>query len=168
MEWTPEKIEELRVLFLEKSKSFRQIADLWKTTPGTIAGRCHRNGFKRDKDKQREPSHPEAIDLVKVKTKPAAPKAVRPKKKPAQRAKPKPPADPAPIQVPVVHAEKTNVVIGKVTMQQIEGHHCRWPTNDNKPFVFCGAARTGNGPYCDTHTKKSYAPPKPPIRVARG
>jgi len=140
MNWTPEQIEELRDLFLDKGKSFRQIADLWNTTPGTIAGQCHRSGFKRARVKKSKVVNPGDKDLVKVKERVITPKVTSAKKK-ASTPKSKPAAS----------------VDKPLTVERLQPHHCRWPTNGDKPFVFCGQqCATASGPYCPKHTKMAH------------
>ena len=40
---------------------------------------------------------------------------------------------------------------GKLTLMQLDGNKCHWPTGDRVPYLFCGAPTAGKT-YCAYHT----------------
>lgn len=44
------------------------------------------------------------------------------------------------------------------TILELEWHHCRFPVGDPDipGFFFCGAVRSGKGPYCAAHAARAY------------
>lgn len=49
-------------------------------------------------------------------------------------------------------------LVGLVSLIDLNEHVCRWPFGDPlvKPFGFCGAEKTGPGPYCEAHAGKAF------------
>ena len=50
----------------------------------------------------------------------------------------------------------------KKTIETLGRNDCRWPNGDPRhpDFHFCGAARSGDRPYCDLHWRLAFQPPK--------
>lgn len=48
-----------------------------------------------------------------------------------------------------------------VSFEELEPHHCRWPSGDPKrdDFRFCGKRRELPGPYCSEHTMQAVDKP---------
>ena len=55
-----------------------------------------------------------------------------------------------------------------VSILDLGNKMCRWPTSDDKPFVFCAKPwASDHGPYCADHKAIAYVPaPKRRIRAA--
>lgn len=59
---------------------------------------------------------------------------------------------------------------GRVTLEQLEWFHCRWPFGSRAPFVFCGCRKEAGKSYCEDHAKaatqkskkgaRKWVPPK--------
>jgi GcrA cell cycle regulator len=49
-------------------------------------------------------------------------------------------------------------VVGLVSLIDLNEQVCRWPFGDPlvTPFGFCGAVKTGPGPYCEAHGSKAF------------
>lgn len=61
----------------------------------------------------------------------------------------------------------------RVTLADLEQHHCRWPVGDPKEagFGFCGLSRVLGAPYCADHMRRATEPPRVkagPVRYVRG
>jgi hypothetical protein len=132
VEWTDARREQVRQLW-EAGFTAGQIArrlDIG-VTKNAIIGLVHRNGFVRplSRKKPRKPTP--------TKKKRAAPKQPRPVA--VHVTPPPPPPPPTPI--------------GELTIDELQEHHCRWPTGDS-PFRFCGDHRRDGSSYCDTHHRR--------------
>jgi GcrA cell cycle regulator len=73
---------------------------------------------------------------------------------------------------PLPKADNPDDFPNLVALDDLEGHHCRWPIGDPKPgrFGFCGCPKVTGLPYCEDHARRAYQPVKPrekaePVRV---
>jgi GcrA cell cycle regulator len=108
-----------------------------------VIGKLYRMGLGgRATPTRRINTHPKIKPAVAAARyqKPAAPPVA---KAPAKPAKPEP-------------APSTAVV----RIEQLEGHHCRYPLGDPQApaFGFCGAKHVEGRPYCQPHCEIAYAP----------
>ena len=76
---------------------------------------------------------------------------------PTPRSAPKPrkPTPPVPVSIPEMRL---------VTMMQLTDQHCRYPIDTPTEMLFCGRIPDGKPPYCKTHAKLCYMPPRGPNR----
>jgi len=48
--------------------------------------------------------------------------------------------------------EKSATVFeGRVSFEELEDHHCRFPHGDDLPYMFCGKPKSGSSSYCLQH-----------------
>lgn len=81
----------------------------------------------------------------------------------------------APIKVPPAPKEAPPIVCQPVTFSDLRRTHCKWPLGDPRDddFMFCGAPRPGDSPYClghqfIAHVQRSYAPrTRPDLKPSR-
>lgn len=77
-----------------------------------------------------------------------------PRLPPAPVCKPAPgPPPPAPSPVPIVFGRL-------LTIMECRDGLCRYAVNAARPFMFCGAAVEGKGPYCPGHHALAHVPLK--------
>jgi hypothetical protein len=73
-----------------------------------------------------------------------------------ERAKNKP-REPKIYRHPVAEKPRPKVVTGKVTIDQLDNHTCRWPVTDGlPPYLYCGLVPLDGLPYCAEHCRKGY------------
>lgn len=61
---------------------------------------------------------------------------------------------PPPAADPVIPAHK------RITIEDLEPHHCRWPYGDSDHH-FCGKQKVIGLSYCEQHARRAFVPPKP-------
>jgi hypothetical protein len=82
-------------------------------------------------------------------TKPNKPRKKHPRKSRRLEA---PPIAPEP--------EPEPIILGRVTMLQLNRTTCRWPSGQQSPYTYCGEPVHGDRPYCLAHCKLSYQKPE--------
>lgn len=96
------------------------------------------------------------------------------KRKPTPKPPRKPMRTPTPLEVlfkqedPMIPVEEIVVPMDKRKgVLDLEVGDCRWPIGDPKEpdFHFCHHKSMAGLPYCETHSRRSYQPPKPAIRA---
>lgn len=139
--WHPEHIEKLRIHVAE-GLTGGQIGTLLGKTRSAIMGMAKRQGLKFGLGRER-------------------PKAKRPVKKCVMLPLPQCPSMPylTPMELPVRTKPKDPVTLGDYTIMQLKDCMCRWPMNDQAPFMFCGA--NTDSVYCPKHYKLSVQPSRP-------
>lgn len=96
------------------------------------------------------------------------------KRKPAPKPPRKPMRVPTPLEVlfkvedPMIPIEE--IVVPKDKRKgilQLESGDCKWPIGDPKEpdFHFCHHKAVSGLPYCEVHSRRAYAPPKPASRA---
>ncbi|MCC7272347.1 MAG: GcrA cell cycle regulator [Alphaproteobacteria bacterium] len=153
MDWTEERIAELKRLWSE-GYSASQIAErLGGITRNAVIGKAHRLHL---------PSRPSPIQRqmgerrMRSRTvmRPAAIRAAAPEVMRAQApavvvARPAPPPPPKPVR---------GGPIDYSTALSLTDRHCHWPIgHPNEPgFHFCGAPSAAGRPYCSAHCQVAY------------
>lgn len=142
MEWTDERTNLLKTLWLQ-GQTASQIAErLGGVTRNAVIGKAHRLGLSsrpspiRQRPASRPAAHPAA----------GAPRsAVAEPAKPSVAAAPLPQAAPAPAPTRAVKAAPGS-------------RACMWPVGDPKQpgFHFCGAPAEPSRPYCAQHCSVAY------------
>jgi GcrA cell cycle regulator len=130
VEWTEVKVAHLRQLWADGHNA-REIADELGTTRNAILGKAFR------------------LHLAGRKP------GVRPQPPPA----PPPPRKPAvakPPQKPTSNGHPPRM--RRLTLVELENHHCRWPFNDPRhgSFYFCAADKPHGQVYCPTHQRAAF------------
>ncbi|MEA2782597.1 MAG: GcrA cell cycle regulator [Rhodospirillaceae bacterium] len=148
MEWTNERIEELRRLWTQGQTASRIAELLGGITRNAVIGKAHRLGLRgrpspirRDEILGRTPRSTPAPRLAPA---PAAALAITPLASlPAEE-----PARPAPMPAAPVAQPKVAA----------RGRTCSWPVGDPKQpgFHFCGEEAIPGRPYCGSHCAVAY------------
>jgi GcrA cell cycle regulator len=149
MEWSSERIEQLRSLW-QNGLSASQIAQsLGGITRNAVIGKAHRLGLTgRPSPIKNRPvgiSRPKPQRRPRVEH-PAAPRAAA-AHAPSRRIEPPPPVE---------------IDDGPgATILTLTDRICKWPIGDPRQpdFHFCGRASAEGLPYCADHARRAYQPP---------
>jgi len=136
--WTEDKVGELKRLWA-LGYSAQQIAQelaIGVSRNGVI-GKVNRLGLAR----HRPPAPREKTEKPRRPI-PRRPVFIAPKKDP-------------PVLSPPIMSEPAQPKPRRLTILQLQDHHCRWPVEGPPVFKFCGATRRDGGPYCRYHTNKA-------------
>jgi hypothetical protein len=145
MDWSKDRMARLRALHRNDKLSFDAIAAMLSEefgvalTKNSCIGKARRMGLPERKNRHRRKvfrgdKRRRQITLVAP-----APAYVEPEVVPCVLPRWKVIADEAP-------AER-----GKLTLMQLDGNKCHWPSGDRVPYLFCGAPTAGKT-YCAYHT----------------
>jgi GcrA cell cycle regulator len=140
MNWTDDRLEELKTLWAE-GHSISTIADrLGHTTRNAVIGKVHRLGLPGRQKTQR----------------PRQPRRSRASPMPRRRAMSVSHVQHMPITADNIAAELAKLGPGPeppVTVQTLTASTCRWPEGDPcmPGFHFCGRKPAATGPYCGPH-----------------
>jgi len=139
--WDAYRVARLRALHAKKHLSFdaiaAQLSAEWgmKVSKNSCIGKARRMGLsKRPPKVFRGDKRKRAVTLVAP-----APAYVEPEVVPCVLPRWKVLANEAPPER------------GKLTLMQLDGNKCHWPTGDRVPYLFCGAPTAGKT-YCAYHT----------------
>jgi GcrA cell cycle regulator len=139
MEWTEDRIETLRSLWMQGLTASQIAERLGSVSRNAVIGKAHRLGVSA----RPSPIKRETARTIPLHRAPAAP--------PAAAAAPviHAPAPPAP-QPPVHRSAAPQAGGGSKT--------CMWPVGDPKQsdFHFCGAQAEAGRPYCSQHCAAAY------------
>ena len=150
MEWSNERIEQLRSLWHDGLSASQIAAHLGGITRNAVIGKAHRLGLTG------RPSP--------IKNRPAGVARPRPVRRPraehpvAPRVVAAPP-QPRRIEPPVQPIE---IEDGPgATILTLTDRICKWPIGDPRhpDFHFCGRASAEGLPYCADHARRAYQPP---------
>lgn len=144
MDWSNERVEELRRLWGQGQTASRIAELLGGVTRNAVIGKAHRLGLRgRPSPIRRDENAP----FVRV-SRPSQPAQAA--GEPAAEQAPQPVAEtPAPVQAqPTVQAKAP----------QSGGRSCSWPVGDPKQpgFHFCGHEALVGRPYCAAHCSMAY------------
>ena len=137
MNWSDERVEQLKSLWTEGLSASQIARALGGVTRNAVIGKVHRLGLAG----RASPSRSERPRM------PMAPKA------PSVRSH-----VPA---VPVVEEDPLQLEDGShATVLTISDRMCRWPIGDPAAteFHFCGRSPKAGSPYCEAHARKAYQP----------
>lgn len=153
MEWSNERIEQLRSLWQDGLSASQIAASLGGITRNAVIGKAHRLGLTG------RPSP--------IKNRPVG--IVRPK--PPRRPRVERPAAPrvaaASASHPVHHRLEPPQPVVEIddgpgaTILTLTDRICKWPIGDPRhpDFHFCGRASAEGLPYCADHARRAYQPP---------
>ena len=144
MDWTKERMAQLRALHRNDKLSFDTIAEILSEdfgvtlTKNACVGKARRMGLpertsKRKRKVFRGDKRRRHVTLVASTPAPIEPEVV-PCVLPRWKVIDAPPAPG-----------------GHITLFQLDGNTCRWPHGDRTPYLFCGAPTAGKT-YCAYHT----------------
>jgi len=150
MEWTNERIDELRRLWGQGQTASRIAELLGGITRNAVIGKAHRLGLRGRPSPIRREEGQQPISRP-ARTAPAAAIAEQ-----LTREVPPPPVVEAPASLPPLPAEAPPVTAGKITRGS--NRACSWPVGDPKQpgFHFCGEEAIPGRPYCASHCSQAY------------
>jgi GcrA cell cycle regulator len=156
MLWKPEEDQQL-VDYWKSGQSASLIAERFPgRTRNAVIGRVHRLGMskKRTAETHRRISRT-MTRLRKIERQER--EARQPKVTQASRIQALLKSEPLP--------EDIATDIAKVSITDLEPHHCRWvcaPVKNIFEPVHCGNSRVLGTPYCEAHARRAYKPAAPP------
>jgi len=147
MEWTNERVEELRRLWSQGQTASRIAELLGGITRNAVIGKAHRLGLcGRPSPIRREEGVPRREAAARISPPPIAGRAA------LESSAALPPAvePPAPPPMPAASTGQARAGSG--------GRSCSWPVGDPKQpgFHFCGAEAVPGRPYCASHCSLAY------------
>ncbi len=154
MEWSNERIEQLRALWHNGLSASQIAVELGGITRNAVIGKAHRLGLTG----RPSPIKNHAADAARA----------RPARRPrVEHAPPRHRVPAAPPQAPHVHRAVSPVAVSDVedgpgaTILTLTDRICKWPIGDprNPDFHFCGRASAEGLPYCAQHAQRAYQPP---------
>jgi GcrA cell cycle regulator len=152
MEWSTERIEQLRSLWHDGLSASQIATHLGGITRNAVIGKAHRLGLTG------RPSP--------IKNRPVGVARPRPARRPRVEQVPAPriaaAAPPPPRQVeppPQRYVEREDVPGASILT--LTDRICKWPIGDPRhpDFHFCGRASAEGLPYCADHARRAYQPP---------
>jgi GcrA cell cycle regulator len=157
MEWSSERIEQLRSLWHDGLSASQIAAQLGGITRNAVIGKAHRLGLTgRPSPIKNRPSG------VVRRQAPARPRPERRPVAPPVRVA-HAPATAAPV-VRRVESPLPPVELGDMpgaTILTLTDRICKWPIGDPRDadFHFCGRVSSEGLPYCAEHARRAYQPP---------
>ena len=152
MEWTNERVDELRRLWGQGQTASRIAELLGGVTRNAVIGKAHRLGLRgRPSPIRREEGHGHPASRP---VRAAVPAAILAEE---LTREPPPPAIEAPVPPPMP-AAATGAAAGASKMARNSSKGCSWPVGDPKlpGFHFCGAEAVPGRPYCAQHCTQAY------------
>jgi GcrA cell cycle regulator len=141
MDWTDERIDALRKMWLEGMSASQVARQLGGVSRNAVIGKVHRMGLAgRD-----APSRPRSLGG-------RPPSRHRTKMAPAIRSSAKRIVRPLEIAAPAFDVEPS------ATILTLSENSCRWPIGDpeTRDFGFCGRACLGHNSYCAGHNQVAF------------
>jgi GcrA cell cycle regulator len=150
MDWSSERIEQLRTLWRDGLSASQIAAVLGGITRNAVIGKAHRLGLT---------GRPSPI-----------------KNRPAGSARPRPPRRPRAERLPAPRSATTAAApmrrvealppleledMPGATILTLTDRICKWPIGDPRDanFHFCGRVSAEGLPYCAEHARRAYQPP---------
>jgi len=154
MEWSSERIEQLRSLWHDGLSASQIATHLGGITRNAVIGKAHRLGLTG----RPSPIKNRSVSVAR----PRPPRRPRVEHVAAPRAVAAPPVAPQ-RHVEAVHIHKhIEVEDGPgATILTLTDRICKWPIGDPRhpDFHFCGKASAEGLPYCTDHARRAYQPP---------
>jgi len=155
MNWTDERVDQLKKLWADGLSASQIAAELGGITRNAVIGKVHRLGLsgrtKAPSSSTPRPRKPRATHMLRVQR-----PAIRGNTALAQAFSYdyETESDPTPVE---------NVIpIGqRRTLLELNEQTCRWPIGDpaSQDFYFCGGNAMASLPYCAYHSRIAYQPP---------
>jgi GcrA cell cycle regulator len=155
MEWSSERIEQLRSLWHDGLSASQIAAQLGGITRNAVIGKAHRLGLMG----RPSPIKNRPAGVVRR----AAPRRPRAEQTHAPRVA-SAPIRVAPTPAPRKIEPTPPVEIGDMpgaTILTLTDRICKWPIGDPRDadFHFCGRGSAEGLPYCSDHARRAYQPP---------
>jgi GcrA cell cycle regulator len=150
MEWSSERIEQLRSLWHDGLSASQIAVHLGGITRNAVIGKAHRLGLTGRpspiKNRAAGASRPRPVRRPRVEHVAHQPRAVAAPQ--PRRIEPPPP----PVEIEDVPG---------ATILTLTDRICKWPIGDPRhpDFHFCGRASAEGLPYCADHARRAYQPP---------
>jgi GcrA cell cycle regulator len=164
MSWTDERVELLRVLWLDGRSASQISAQLGMgVTRNAVIGKVHRLGLS-GRTKSSAPAAPRVRQRTAPSHRPPVVNrssgghshghAVRGNNALAIQA------DHLMDIEPIVYEDVVVPISPRVTIVELKESMCRWPLGDptSAEFRYCGSQSQSSGPYCAYHGKMAYQP----------
>jgi GcrA cell cycle regulator len=157
MEWSSERIDQLRSLWHDGMSASQIAAQLGGISRNAVIGKAHRLGLMgRPSPIKNRPAG--------VMRRPAPRRARAEQQQSPPRVIAAPVAVTPPPIVEKIEPPKTRPETGAMpgaTILTLTDRICKWPIGDPRDadFHFCGRASAENLPYCADHAKRAYQPP---------
>ena len=154
MEWSSERIEQLRSLWHDGLSASQIATHLGGITRNAVIGKAHRLGLTG----RPSPIKNRSVSVAR----PRPPRRPRVEHVVAPRVVAAPPVAPQ-RHVEAIHTHKhIEVEDGPgATILTLTDRICKWPIGDPRhpDFHFCGKASAEGLPYCTDHARRAYQPP---------
>ena len=155
MNWTDERVEQLKKLWADGLSASQIAAELGGITRNAVIGKVHRLGLsgrtKAPSSSAPRPRKPRATHMLRV-SRPA----IRGNTALAQAFSYdyETDAEPAPVENVIPMGQRR-------TLLELNEQTCRWPVGDptSPDFYFCGGSAVTGLPYCAHHSRIAYQPP---------
>lgn len=136
MDWTYERVEQLKNLWTEGLSASQIARVLGGVTRNAVIGKVHRLGLTGRTVPSRQTTR-------------RVPSVPRSRERQA-----------ACIELPVEEPELVLEDGSFATVLTVNDRMCRWPIGepDNNAFHFCGRKPKSGSPYCEAHARKAYQP----------
>ncbi len=169
MSWTDERVEQLRVLWLD-GKSASQIAAVLSNgiTRNAVIGKVHRLGLSgRVKAPGQSPPRQRSPKPQPQQQRPTPQRPQGPRTQGANALAYAPRAEARPVERPM--EEVVIPMSERVTIMELKEAMCRWPLGDpaTPEFRYCGGKSPIGVPYCTYHSRVAYQPAQDRRRAQR-
>lgn len=141
--WTEPRVKRLTDLYAQGVSCSVIARDLGGVSRNAVIGKIHRLNLARRNTLQRKPTvQPPRYAKRKIKPKTAFQRFIADQER-----------DPLPIE-PIAD-------VARVSLIDLEPHHCRWVVGEPSEMRFCGAEKVPGLPYCQCHGARAYRAPYP-------
>lgn len=157
MDWTEERIEALKALWLEGNTA-RQVSLVLGVSRNAVIGKVHRLGLGG----RQSPAAPRSVAGQ-------TPRPTRTRTWTAAVVKPAASARPASARPTRRRLVESGELPPTAQLLVLGAHSCRWPIGhpDEADFGFCGRERAGAGPYCAHHRQFAHRPSSLPASYVK-
>lgn len=156
MEWSSERIEQLRSLWQDGLSASQIAANLGGITRNAVIGKAHRLGLTG----RPSPIKNWPVGITRPKS---ARRVAKPEPQVATQRVVLPVSQPVPkrAEAPMPAAPREVDEGPGATILTLTDRICKWPIGDPRhpDFHFCGRASAENLPYCADHARRAYQPP---------
>jgi GcrA cell cycle regulator len=151
MEWSNERIEQLRSLWRDGLSASQIATQLGGVTRNAVIGKAHRLGLTGRPSPIK--NNTAGVARPRPQRRPRAEHAIVPR--PHVAVQPPRPIERQP--APAVELED----MPGATLLTLTDRICKWPIGDprNADFHFCGRGSAEGLPYCAEHARRAYQPP---------
>ena len=159
MNWTDERVEELRKLWAEGLSASQIAARLGGVSRNAVIGKVHRLKLS---------SRGRATAAPTKSAKPSKPSGAKPAPRTVQPIRPAQPAGASGFSGALVQAQRIMPPAEQISaptprrlaLTELSDRTCKWPLGDPlaEDFAFCGNDCAETGPYCKFHARMAFQP----------